>query len=347
MLLIPNHLKNASPSEVYDELNKQALVRSGMFDDATGLIFARQLTHVIAKTLETKHDDLILPQIVPISTEGGAGLTEMIQVMHDKVGSGNIISGESTDIPSSDVEGAEHGEPVHMWATHVKITYRDMIRAGRVGLPVEAMKRNAASYVANKFLEDTAASRSRVAKIHGLRGFFSDLSLLTPYVLPADGTGSKKAFATKDYTKINRDLKAMLTAQLTATQSANNVTGDESNEMRFFQPDTILCTPETALALQTTEPTTATGSASPLQWLRKNTSIKNVIGWPALRGAVNGKSAMLMLKRTPEIAEFKLPSPLMALPVQYVDLVYKIFFVQDVGGLHLNYPYSILYALED
>lgn len=331
-LILPPPIERCETiTEVYDSLNFEGFKDSRAFDDANSLIFARELTKIQAQTMDVQYDDLKAREMFDFDTSGGEGLTSIIQRFMDKKGSGIYVDGESTDIPSADVQGSEHEEPVRAWSTHVSWSVQDMKRSQRVGLPLSMHKFRAAQYVGETEIE-VVASVGRPKK--QLRGLFYDTSILTSHTLPADGTGTKKAFSTKTGDKIVRDVRAMYGAQIAACRGK-----------AMFLPDTWVGTPGAHFALST--PNSTTDATPAIDIIRKGTNIQNFIAWPALYDILGGKDAMFIFKKSPDVASFKLPAPLMPMPVEYCDRKFKVYFDQEIGGLHLNYPYTICYAVED
>jgi hypothetical protein len=138
----------------------QAEVRAdglGYREDAgLSLVFARALDYIIRKPYEAEYPELRAPEFLPLMTEVPPEALTFTYRMIDKLGQAAIIQENGSDAPKVDLKGEEWQSPIVTIGASYDYTVLDTLRAGRLNIPLEAYKAEAARF-ASEYLEEVIA----------------------------------------------------------------------------------------------------------------------------------------------------------------------------------------------
>jgi hypothetical protein len=211
--------KKASELTRYDEADLRVLQAGGRFDANESVYFARQLEYIRPQAYQIKRAALNALALIPVSTEIPAGAKTHTYRMYDGVAMAKIISNYAQDLPRAAVFGKEFTGNIRSIGISYGYTVQDIRAAQMAGTNLDTA-------------EQTMAKRGHDEKINqiawngdvesNLPGFLTNPNIPL-YVLPADGTGASKTFASKTPDLVLRDLNGFVNSVLTTTKGVHRV----------------------------------------------------------------------------------------------------------------------------
>jgi hypothetical protein len=118
--------------------------RTQVLDANEGVFYARQLEYIKAKTYDVKYAALTYRDLIPISIEGGEGITSITYETYDRVGMAKLINAYAADLPRADIKAKETTVPVKRGASSFAFTIDEIKAAARTGRPLPQRRANAA-----------------------------------------------------------------------------------------------------------------------------------------------------------------------------------------------------------
>ena len=88
--------------------------RTQNLDANEGVFYARELEHIKARTYDKKYPALTYRELIPISMEGGEGITSITYESYDRVGMAKLINAYAADLPRPDRKRPGTGEGLCM-----------------------------------------------------------------------------------------------------------------------------------------------------------------------------------------------------------------------------------------
>lgn len=299
-----------------------------LIEDADeSIFFQRQLEFVKARTFDIRFPALKARDLLPVSFEAGPGAESITYEQFDQFGLAKLIANYADDLPRADIGAKEFTSPVKGLAASYGWNLQEVRAAIMARKPLQERKSRAArrSVMAR---ENTLAWFGDTDS--GLGGFLTNPNITT-VVIPADGTGSSKTFASKTPDQVIRDLNSMATA-------IHDVSvGVESPNMLLLplsQWNLVWNTRVTDIA------------DSIAKWFLGNNPHINQLDWlNELKGTGgSGTDQMVAYDRSPDKLTLEIPSEFEQLAVQERNLEFVVPVHERFGGVLIYYPLSVAIA---
>lgn len=144
--------------------------RTQNLDANEGVFYARELEHIKARSYDVKYPALTYRELIPISMEGGEGITSITYESYDRVGMAKLINAYAADLPRSDIKVKQTTVPVKRAADSFAFTIDEIKAAARTGRPLPQRRANAARQAVEELFNQIAWYGNADA---GLEGVFS------------------------------------------------------------------------------------------------------------------------------------------------------------------------------
>ena len=296
-------------------------------DSDESIFFARELEHVKAAAFDIKRPQLKHRDLIPMSTDAGAGAESITYRQHRGVGIARLVADFGDDLPRAEAKAKEFTSPVKSIAMSYAYSIQELAAASKANKPLNAMRASSA-------LRGHLELENKIAWFGdadaGLPGLLTNPNIST-VVLPADGIGGQTTFASKTADQILRDLNNM------ATSVHDISVGTESPDIMLLpilQLNVIftLRIPDTDISVG--------------RWFLENSPHIQSIDWlNELKGTGGGGTdQMLVYRRSPENLTFEVPEDFRSMPAQAHNLEFMVPTHSRVGGVIVYYPLAIALA---
>jgi hypothetical protein len=312
----------------YDEQDLRIIENSGQLrsDAGESVFFARQLEFVRAKTYDVERPALSAWTLFPIDTSVPAGAKTITWRQWDSVGTAKIIASYADDLPHADVKALETTTPIKGIGNSYGYDVQEIRYAQLAQVPLDA-KKAAAARKANEQLVNRLAWTGDT--VTGLPGFLTNANL-PAFVIPADGTGSSKTFASKTPDQIIRDLNSMANGVFTQT---NGIHRPNEIWLPLAQYAYIASTPRSTLS-----DTTILDF-----FLANNPFIQRVIPVLELTGAgAAGADLIVAADNSAENYQMNIPLMFMQHAPQPRNLYFEVPCESRFGGVTIERPFAFL-----
>lgn len=292
--------------------------------------FARELEHVKARTYDVKYPMLKAAngELLPISTEAGAGAEVITYQQYDQAGIAKIVSNYADDLPPASVKGKEFMSPVKSLGISYGYSIQEIRAAAMVGRSLESREAMAARRGNEQTVNNIAFFGNAAT---GLKGLLTHPNV-SEYTLPTDGTGTSSKFKDKTPTQVIRDLNAMVQKIISVTNGVH-------------MPNTLAIPPDVRAYLAATPRSDNSDTTILDYWLNNNGFVDTVIDCVELTGAgTGGTDMMLVYERSPETGTLEIPVPFEQMPVQRKNLAFEVPCHSRIGGVILYYPLAFCKA---
>lgn len=294
-------------------------------DAGETMYFARELEFIKGKSYDVKYPELKARSLFPISYEAGPGAESITYSQYDHLGVAKIISNYANDLPRADVKGKQFTAPVRSLGDSYGYNLQEIRSAKMTGKPLEQRRANAAKR-AVLWLENTISIFGDAES--GLTGFLSNPNY-TVVAVPATGTGSSTAWATKTPDQILFDMNTVANKPFSVTKGVE-------------MADTLLLPIDQYTYISSTARSANSDTTILEYFLKNNPFIKSVDWLNELKGAgVGGSDSMVAYRRDPDALTLEIPQDFEQLPVQEEGLEFIIPCHSRLGGVLIYYPLSI------
>lgn len=296
-------------------------------DEKETVFFKRELEYVKSRAYDTKFRENRVLSMLPISTEAGAGATEITWRRYTSVGSAIQISDSGKNIPRADVYGEEFTTKVIPYGAAYGWGIFEIRRALQAGKPLESMRAMACRKALDDKLNDIAAFGDSA---NGLGGFInrSDTSTYTV----ASGTSNSKLWSQKTSDEILADMNGIVNSVVVATVGVE-------------RPDTLLL-PQSNYNL-VMQKRLGDGSDETIMsyFLKTNQYIKKIDWLYELTGAgANGTNRMIAFVNDADHLTFETPIVFEQHEVEKDGFDYVVPCSCSTAGVIYYYPLSCAYA---
>lgn len=291
-------------------------------DAADTIFFQRELESKKARTYDVIKAPLKAMELIPVSTEAGAGAEAIVYEQYDQTGIAKIISNYADDLPRANVKGKE-------------FTARVKSVGNSYGYSLQEIR---AAQFAGKSLTDrqaTAAARAqreewnRIAFFgdaeHNLQGWIGAANV--PSAPVAAGASTNTEFNDKTPDEIVKDVNDQLNGIVDLTNGAEIPNTHVSPVAQY----TLMATTRMSSGTDTTI----------LEFLQKAHPTVSFEWANELKGAFpGGTDGMIAYRRDPETMTLEMPQMFEQLPVQERGLEYVVPCHSRIGGVIIYYPLS-------
>lgn len=297
-------------------------------DAGEGVFFARELEYVKSKTYDTKQKLLKALQLIPISTEGGNGITEITYQKYTGVGFAKVIADYAKDFPRVDVYGEEVTVKVKGIGTSYGYSIKEIRSSQRSGKQLDARRAAMAKRANDQKVNSIAFSGDTKTGLNGLISYPG----ITEATIPADGTGSSKLWSTKTPDQIVRDVTNMVNAVMVTTNGVE-------------APDTMLLPLEQYNHIANTKMST-NSDLTILSYILKNSPVLKVIEWVVeLDGAgASSTDRVMVYTRDEDHLTLEIPQPFEQFEAQKDGMEFKIPCHSETAGVIVYYPLAVAYG---
>jgi len=290
------------------------------------IFFSQELEHVKARTYDVKYPELLFDKVFPISSEVPAAAETFTYMQYDMVGHAKLIHNYANDLPVVGATGKKFTHDVYSLGVSFGYSMQDIRAAAMAGKSLDQRLANAARKAVLTKMNDLAFYGDGDTN---MPPFISNPNI-NAYTVPADGTGSSKAWADKTPDQILRDINDAAQAVRTITKSVEQVN--------------TLLVPDAQYGHLATTPRSSTSDTTILDFLlRTSPWIDTVVPCYELAGAgPAGVDCFILYNKSPEKLAFEVPLQYEMFAAQQQGLYYEVPAHARVGGIVLYCPKSII-----
>lgn len=300
-------------------------------DAGETVFFERELEYVKSQTYDVVRAPLKAFDLIPVSTEAGAGAESITYEQYDMTGLAKIIANYADDLPRADVKGQEFTARVRSVGNSYGYNLQEIRGAQLAGKSLQTRKANAA----------TRSQRERWNQIafygddtHNLQGWLTNPNIPSGSV--PNGGGGSPEFSTKTPDEILADLNDVANSIVSTTNGAE-------------QPDTLVLPIDQYTLISSTR-MTGDASTTILQFFLQNNAFINAVEWANELSATelsnNGVTdfsgdIMIAYRRDPDALTLEMPQMFEQLPVQERGLEFVVPCHSRIAGVLVYYPLSM------
>lgn len=297
-------------------------------DSNESAFFNRELAFVKSKTYDAKLAELKGLMLIPISTEAGAGVNEIVYQQYRGVGFAKVIADYAKDFPRVDVYGEEQSVKVKGIGDSYGYSIKEIRASQRAGKNLDQRRAMTARRAHDEQMNKMALKSDPVNGTNGLL----DYPGITEVTLQADGTGSQKTWASKTADQIVRDINDMVNAVMEPT-SAREV------------PDTLLL-PIAQYNDIATRRIGEAGEKTLMKYILENSPYIKRIEWLSeLKGfGAGGTDRALVGRFDEEHITLEIPQPFEQFEAQQEGMEFTIPCHSECAGTIIYYPLAFAFA---
>ena len=296
-------------------------------DAGESAFFKRELEVVKTKTYDTKNKTLKAKTLIPISTEGGQGATQITWQSFTGVGFAKIIADYAKDFPRVDLYAEEHTVNIKDVGDSYGYSLREIRASQFAGKQLDVRKAALARRAVEQEIDSIGWNGNEQYNIQGLINYPG----ITEYVVP-DGAGLASEWTTKTPDEIVADLCGITHAVVSITN------GIES-------PDTMIMPLDQYLYIKCTRMTDG-NDVTVFEFFMKNNGFIQMVDWVnELKGAgTAGSDRFMVYPRDEDHLTFEIPSPYEQFAPQQKGLEFEIMTMEATAGVIVYYTLSLAYG---
>lgn len=293
-------------------------------DAAETMFFERELESVKSRTYDVIRAPLKALELIPMSTDAGAGAETITYQQFDMTGIAKIVANYADDLPRANVKGKEFTSRVKSIGNSFGYSLQEVRAAQFAGRPLNARLATAAGRAQREKWNRLAFYGDEE---HGIQGWLSNPNVPSSAVVAGESTNTE--WSTKTADEILKDMNDAVTQVINTTNGAE-------------QPDTIVL-PINQYRLINTTARSANSDLTILQYFERNNPGVSVEWVNELAGGFDGEDGFIVYRRDPETMTLEMPSPFEMLPVQERGLEYVVPCHSRFGGVIVYYPLSMAF----
>jgi hypothetical protein len=297
-------------------------------DSNESVFFNRELAYVKAKSYDAKYAELKGLSLIPISTEAGAGVNEIIFHQYRGVGFAKVIADYAKDFPRVDVYGEEKTVKVKGIGDSYGYSIKEIRASQRTGKNLDQRRAITARRAHDEMMNRMALKSNTADGTFGLLDFPG----ITEVTLQADGTSSSKTWASKTPDQIVRDINDLVSAVMEPT-SAREV------------PDTLLL-PIAQYNDLASRRIGEAGEKTLMRYILDNSPYIKRIDWLSeLKNfGAGGTNRALVGRFDEEHLTLEIPQPFEQFEAQQEGMEFTIPCHSECAGTIIYYPLAFAYA---
>ena len=297
-------------------------------DSNESVFFNRELAYVKAKSYDAKYAELKGLSLIPISTEAGAGVNEIIFHQYRGVGFAKVIADYAKDFPRVDIYGEEKAVKVKGIGDSYGYSIKEIRASQRTGKNLDQRRAITARRAHDEMMNRMALKSNTADGTFGLLDFPG----ITEVTLQADGTSSSKTWASKTPDQIVRDINDLVSAVMEPT-SAREV------------PDTLLL-PIAQYNDIATRRIGEAGGKTLMRYILDNSPYIKRIDWLSeLKNfGAGGTNRALVGRFDEEHLTLEIPQPFEQFEAQQEGMEFTIPCHSECAGTIIYYPLAFAYA---
>jgi hypothetical protein len=186
-----------NPSNVYDQADYSALMRSTIPDAITGIpemrfdsaeeasaFFARELDYIKSQSYDVEYPEFTALSLFPVSNEVNPGAETVTYYSYDKTGMAKIINNYATDLPRADAKGKPTTAVIKSIGSSYGYSVQEMRASRMAGKSLDIRKAESARYQIDYKNNQIAWAGDEETGIVGVLTPNNDIPL---YVIPSNG----------------------------------------------------------------------------------------------------------------------------------------------------------------
>lgn len=297
-------------------------------DSNESVFFNRELAYIKSRSYDAKYAELKGLQLIPISTEAGAGINEIIFHQYRGVGFAKVIADYAKDFPRVDIYGEEKSVKVKGIGDSYGYSIKEIRASQRTGKRLEERRAITARRAHDEMMNRMALKSSPADGTYGLLDFPG----ITEVTLQNDGTGSSKTWASKTPDQIVRDINDLVNAVMEPT-SAREV------------PDTLLL-PIAQYNDIASRRIGEDGTKTLMKYILENSPYIKKIDWLSeLKNFGAGSTNRALVGRfDEEHLTLEIPQPFEQFEPQQEGMDFTIPCHSECAGTIIYYPLAFAYA---
>lgn len=297
-------------------------------DSNESVFFNRELAYVKARSYDAKYAELKGLSLIPISTEAGAGVNEIIFHQYRGVGFAKVIADYAKDFPRVDIYGEEKAVKVKGIGDSYGYSIKEIRASQRTGKNLDQRRAITARRAHDEMMNRMALKSNTADGTFGLLDFPG----ITEVTLQADGTSSSKTWASKTPDQIVRDINDLVSAVMEPT-SAREV------------PDTLLL-PIAQYNDIATRRIGEAGEKTLMRYILDNSPYIKRIDWLSeLKNfGAGGTNRALVGRFDEEHLTLEIPQPFEQFEAQQEGMEFTIPCHSECAGTIIYYPLAFAYA---
>jgi hypothetical protein len=304
------------------------VIQSQNLDSAQTMFFARELEAKKAATYDVIRAPLKAFELIPVSTEAGAGAETISYEQYDITGIAKIIANYADDLPRADVKGKEFFAPVKSIGNSYGYSLQEIRAAQMAGKSLEQRKSNAAARAQREKWNRIAFNGDSAT---GLPGWLTNANVPASPVAEGGGAGDPTEWEDKTPTEILKDLNDAVNGIIDLTNGAE-------------QPNTVVLPIKQYTQIATTRQDSGTDTTILEYFLRNSPTITAVEWANELKGAFTGTTdGFIVYDRNPDKLTLEMPQMFEQLPVQERGLEFVVPCHSRIGGVIIYYPLSMVF----
>ena len=297
-------------------------------DAAESAFFTRELEYIKAQTYDIKYKQLKAFDLIPISSEAGAGATEITWRQFYAVGIAKIIQDYAKDFPRVDTYGVENTVKVKSLGASYGWTIQELRQSQMTNRRLDQRRAEIARRAIEELINTISLSGDTNSGLLGLINYPG----ITQATSPADGTGSATTWVSKTPDQIIRDVLNLTNAVVAVTNG---------REM----PDHLLLPLAQYNDISTRRISTVSDTTL-LQYILQTSPYIKVIDWLVeLKGAGSGSTdRALMYTMDPMHLTLEIPQQFEQFDAIQDGMFFQVPCHARLGGVIVYYPQSISYG---
>jgi len=302
-------------------------VQSVNLDANETIFFGEELTKIKAKTYDKKYPEFTALQMIPVSTDAGAGAESISYQSFDEVGMIKIIANYADDLPRVDIKGTEVTNKVRSIGGSYGYNVQEIRNAQMAGKPLEQRRANACRRAFDQEINDIAWNgNSSEAKYYGLTGLLYNANIT---VSSADTGAWSSATADQIIEDVGKPIRDMI-----------------SLTKGIERPNRVVL-PLEQWGIISTRPRSTTSDTTILDFLQKSHpeitfmstwELQDVSPKPSGAGTTD---IMMIYNYDPDKLTLEIPQPFEQFPAQERNLEFVVPAHGRCGGVIVYYPLSI------
>jgi len=314
-------MKNRSNiSQLVSRINSELYEGQRRLDANETAMLELQLEQLRAKTFDVLYAEQKARKFLPLISDVDPGAEFYAYTQTDMVGSAQIVTNYSDDIPSNEIITEKFVHQIVPVASAFEYSIQDMYRAAFTGVPLEARKAQACRKSVELKIDSIAATGKAS---HNIEGFVNNSNVQI--------SASTGAVWTTNPTVMLADLNKLVADAVTAAQ-----------ETVVF--DTVLMPLAQYLLASQTLVDTQNPQTVLSAFLNANPSITLVDSWNVLDGAgASGKDRLVCYSRSSENVGLVIPLEFSLRPPQANNLAFKIVGHARTAGSVIYCPIACRY----
>ena len=297
-------------------------------DSNESVFFNRELAYVKARSYDAKYAELKGLSLIPISTEAGAGVNEIIFHQYRGVGFAKVIADYAKDFPRVDIYGEEKAVKVKGIGDSYGYSIKEIRASQRTGKNLDQRRAITARRAHDEMMNRMALKSNTADGTFGLLDFPG----ITEVTLQADGTSASKTWASKTPDQIVRDINDLVNAVMEPT-SAREV------------PDTLLL-PIAQYNDLASRRIGEAGEKTLMRYILDNSPYIKRIDWLSeLKNfGAGGTNRALVGRFDEEHLTLEIPQPFEQFEAQQEGMEFTIPCHSECAGTIIYYPLAFAYA---